>query len=175
MTGQIDKCHCSEALNVFQSKLLPYMSSTPCINLINLPRLMDTLFNPHVACIHTAGSGVTSPHGVQHDLGRDTRPHGFSGRRCRTRNAHVSPRSLLAAQPWDQATFFAPGVGTFLGGDLLFPQPALDSLELVGRHPVPGREITCRHTLLVSLQSPGRVILTKHPLLLSTYLFTYQP
>lgn len=48
-----------------------------------------------------------------HDLGRDTRPHGFSGRHCSTRNTHVSPRSLLAAQPWDQATFLCSGVGIF--------------------------------------------------------------
>lgn len=52
--GTTDKCHCSEALNVFQSKLLPYMSSSPCINLINLPMLMDTISTP--CCLHTHGS-----------------------------------------------------------------------------------------------------------------------
>lgn len=63
---------------------------------------------------------------------------------------------LLAAHPWDQATCFCDGDwDVFLGGNLLFPQPALDSLELVGRHPVPGREVACRHTLVVSLKSPG--------------------
>ena len=40
-------------------------------------------------------------------------------------------------------------------GDLLFPQPALDGFELVGRHPVPGREVTCRQTLHVSSHFPG--------------------
>lgn len=96
-----------------------------------------------------------------HDLGRDTRPPRTQWSTLHDKKRSCQPKitswlPILGTRP----PVFATGMGTFFlvgggGGDLLFPQPALDSLELVGRHPVPGREVACRHTLVVSSQSPG--------------------
>lgn len=90
--------------------------------------------------------------------------------------------TLMSAQDHS----WQPSLGTrppFLlprGWDLLFPQPALDSLELVGRHPVPGREVTCRQNTPCQLAFSWGWGMTKRPLSVrvspkSVCLFTYRP
>lgn len=164
----INKCHCSEALNCNSS----LSSLSPTCLPSTFPKTLvssdlPTYLNPGsrdtkspILFVYTRL--VPELRFLRCKRGGPPRP-AHSAPRIQWSTLHAEKRSCQPKMPSCEPSLgLGPGRRPFcfrdMGGflwmmNLLFPQPALDSLELVGRHPVSGREITCTPLLSASQSS----------------------